>query len=96
MNGQPHWVLDTFFNEDSCRVRKDNGAQNLNLIRKIVMSLLKSMELSEIFPTKKSHYRQQTDSLLKSARCLLNLLQNYNAVALGVIMHLNKATLLVV
>lgn len=52
MNGQPHWVLDTVFNEDSCRVRKDNGAQNLNLIRKIVMSLLKSMELSEIFPTK--------------------------------------------
>ena len=54
MNSQLHWVLDTVFNEDYCRGRKDNGAQNLNLIRKIVMSLLKSMALSEIVPTKKS------------------------------------------
>ena len=54
MYSQLHWVLDTVFNEDYCRGRKDNGAQNLNLIRKIVMSLLKSMALSEIVPTKKS------------------------------------------
>ena len=40
-----HWVLDTVFDEDYCRVRKDNSAQNLNVIRKLVMNLLKGIDL---------------------------------------------------
>ena len=47
-----HWVLDTVFDEDYCRVRKIHNAswrcvvaQNLNIIRKLVMNLLKGIEL---------------------------------------------------
>lgn len=36
-----HWVLDTAFDEDHCRVRMGNGAQNLALLRRVALSLLK-------------------------------------------------------
>jgi len=37
-----HWVLDVVFNEDYCRVRKGNGAENLSIIRKIALNKMKS------------------------------------------------------
>lgn len=37
-----HWVLDVCFNEDSCRVRNKNAAENLSRTRKIAMTLLKN------------------------------------------------------
>jgi len=36
-----HWVLDTAFDEDQCRVRMGAGAQNLALLRRVALSLLK-------------------------------------------------------
>ena len=36
-----HWVLDVSFNEDKCRVRKDYGPENMNILRHIVLNLLK-------------------------------------------------------
>jgi predicted transposase YbfD/YdcC len=36
-----HWVLDVAFDEDRSRVRKDNAPQNLAIIRKIALNLLK-------------------------------------------------------
>ena len=36
-----HWVLDVTFNEDKCRVRKDNGAQNMATLRHITLNVLK-------------------------------------------------------
>lgn len=36
-----HWILDVAFNEDSCRIRKDNAPQNLATVRHIAMNLLK-------------------------------------------------------
>ena len=36
-----HWVLDVTFNEDKCRVRKDHGPENVNILRHIVLNLLK-------------------------------------------------------
>ena len=36
-----HWVLDVCFNEDNCRVRKDNGPQNLAVLRHLALNLLK-------------------------------------------------------
>lgn len=36
-----HWVLDTAFDEDHCRVRMGDGAQNLALLRRVALSLLK-------------------------------------------------------
>ena len=37
-----HWTLDVTFREDQCRVRKDNGAQNINTLRQIGHNLLKN------------------------------------------------------
>lgn len=36
-----HWVLDMTFREDGSRVRKDNSAENFNIVRQIVMNILK-------------------------------------------------------
>lgn len=37
-----HWVLDTAFDEDRARTRKDHGAQNLAIIRKLALNVLKT------------------------------------------------------
>jgi predicted transposase YbfD/YdcC len=42
-----HWCLDVVFNEDRCRSRVGNTAENFAVIRKIVLNILKS------FPTEK-------------------------------------------
>jgi len=34
-----HWVLDASFQEDSSTVRKDHGAENLSIVRRIAMNL---------------------------------------------------------
>ena len=36
-----HWVLDMAFDEDDSRVRKGYGAQNLSILRRIALNLLK-------------------------------------------------------
>lgn len=36
-----HWVLDVTFNEDKCRIRKDNAPENVAILRHIVVNLLK-------------------------------------------------------
>ena len=36
-----HWCLDIAFNEDYSRARKDNAAENLNIIRHICLNMLK-------------------------------------------------------
>ena len=37
-----HWVLDMAFREDESRARKDNSAENFNVIRQIAFNILKS------------------------------------------------------
>jgi predicted transposase YbfD/YdcC len=37
-----HWVLDMAFDEDRYRARKDNAAENLAIIRKLALNVLKS------------------------------------------------------
>ena len=37
-----HWSLDVTFREDRCRVRKDHGPQNMNVLRQIGHNLLKN------------------------------------------------------
>lgn len=37
-----HWVLDMAFREDESRARKDNSAENYNVIRQIALNILKS------------------------------------------------------
>ncbi|TLD46377.1 MAG: hypothetical protein FAZ92_01325 [Accumulibacter sp.] len=36
-----HWVLDVSFGEDANPVRKDNAPQNLSLLKKIVLNLIR-------------------------------------------------------
>ena len=36
-----HWVLDVSFNEDACRIRKDQGAQTFSVLRHIALNLLR-------------------------------------------------------
>ena len=36
-----HWVLDMSFSEDASRLRKDNSSENLSMIKKITMNLIK-------------------------------------------------------
>lgn len=37
-----HWVLDVTFNEDRARNRKDNGPENLAILRRLTLNLLRS------------------------------------------------------
>jgi len=37
-----HWILDVAFDEDRCRVRQDNAAENMSLLRRIALNLLKN------------------------------------------------------
>lgn len=36
-----HWVLDVVFDEDASRVRRDHGAQNMALLRRMSLNLIK-------------------------------------------------------
>jgi predicted transposase YbfD/YdcC len=42
-----HWVLDIAFREDESRLRKDHGPENLALMRRLAVSLLKNDETEE-------------------------------------------------
>jgi predicted transposase YbfD/YdcC len=37
-----HWCLDVALNEDQCRIRKGNGPENMAIIRRFILSILKS------------------------------------------------------
>jgi len=39
-----HWTLDVAFNEDQCRIRKDNTPENLAVIRHMSVNLLSGVK----------------------------------------------------
>jgi predicted transposase YbfD/YdcC len=39
-----HWVLDMVFDEDRSRIRKDHGQENLALLRRLALSVLRNAE----------------------------------------------------
>lgn len=41
-----HWILDVVFNEDNSRVRKNNGAVNQSLLKKIALNILKQEKVT--------------------------------------------------
>jgi len=43
-----HWQLDVTFREDYSRVRKDNGAENLSVLRRSTINILRSDEGSKL------------------------------------------------
>ena len=42
-----HWQLDITFREDLSRVRKDNGAENLSVLRRSTLNILKNDKVSK-------------------------------------------------
>ena len=42
-----HWILDVVFREDDSRVRKNNGAINQSMLKKITLNILKQEQVSE-------------------------------------------------
>lgn len=42
IENQLHWMLDVSFGEDKCLIRKDFAPQNLSLLRKLAMAILKT------------------------------------------------------
>ncbi|MEM0909609.1 MAG: ISAs1 family transposase [Pseudomonadota bacterium] len=36
-----HWVLDVTFKEDGCRIRKDDGAENVGVIRRFYLNMVR-------------------------------------------------------
>ena len=47
-----HWELDVVFGEDLSQLRKDNSAANMNIIRKLVINILKQTDFSEFTKAK--------------------------------------------
>ena len=43
-----HWVLDVIFKEDSCRIRKKNGPENMAVLRRMAMNLCKQNKKSKL------------------------------------------------
>ena len=41
IENQLHWCLDVVFNEDSSRIRKDNGARNMSILRRLALNLIR-------------------------------------------------------
>ena len=39
-----HWLLDVHFSEDFCRIEDKNVQQNLNILRKFALSIIKSFK----------------------------------------------------
>jgi predicted transposase YbfD/YdcC len=42
IENQLHWVLDVVFDEDGCRVRKDNAPENLAILRRLAANVVRS------------------------------------------------------
>ena len=40
-----HWCLDVTYNDDASRIRKDHGPQNMAVLRRLSVNLLRQIEL---------------------------------------------------
>ena len=66
IENQVHWLLDVCFNEDSCRVRVGNAAENLARLRRVGLMLLKNEKSCKLgIKTKRRKAGYQRDYLLK-------------------------------
>jgi len=53
IENQLHWCLDVVFREDSARAKKDNSPLNMNVLRKIALSLLSRADMGRMGLRKK-------------------------------------------
>lgn len=56
-----HWCLDVNFNEDKCRMRIDNSAENIAVIRHIALNLYKSYKKVPKLSVKAKRFRCSFD-----------------------------------
>jgi predicted transposase YbfD/YdcC len=42
IENQLHWILDVVFDEDGCRARKDNAPENLAILRRLALNIIRS------------------------------------------------------
>lgn len=52
IENQLHWTLDVVFDEDDARTRKDNGPQNLAVIRRLAQNILQAHPLNKPIASK--------------------------------------------
>ena len=65
-----HWILDVVFKEDCCRKRKDNAAENFNIIRKMALNVIRTNKKNEKLSIRRARLsagwdNQYLDNLLK-------------------------------
>lgn len=66
IENQVHWIMDVCFNEDSCRARAGNAAENLARLRRVGLVLLKNEKSCKLgIKTKRRKAGYQRDYLLK-------------------------------
>lgn len=64
-----HWVLDVAYSEDRCKTRKDHGAKNLSVLRKMTANLIRQHK------GKNPHLRGGVKCRRKVAACCNSYLQ---------------------
>lgn len=69
-----HWVLDTIFSEDYCLVRKDNAANNMSVLRKIILNILKHVDFSDVVQVKNIALCHKQQLCNKREDCLERIL----------------------
>lgn len=52
IENQLHWTLDVVFDEDDARTRKDNGPQNLAVIRRLAQNILRAHPIDKSIASK--------------------------------------------
>jgi len=66
IENQLHWVLDATFHEDNSLIHKDHSPQNLSVLRKIAMALLKKNTSRKASLRRKQNIAGWDDSFLAS------------------------------
>jgi len=65
IENQLHWSLDVLFHEDDARTRKDNGPQNLAIIRRLAQNILQAHPLDKPIASKMRRARWNKDFLFQ-------------------------------
>ena len=60
-----HWVMDTLFRDDECRIRKDNAPANFTTIKHMASNLLRSAKGKESMRSKRHMAAWDEDFLFK-------------------------------
>ena len=64
-----HHVLDVSYNEDRSRIRKENAAENMNILRKITTNMIRTVK-------DKKSFKYHRKALLLNDNAVLKLIHN--------------------